>query len=413
MKFKFALASLLYLFCLAVFSQDKFRLGYIIDNNREKIHCQIRNIGKEESTLDYQYRLNSDGEIRNIELSRIAEFGIDDELRCIRALVSIETSSNRITNLNDTILSWEEGHAYLKVLVEGEAATLYSNNDHGRPLFFFSVGNSGIELLLQKTYYFEVTSTINRPVLHNNTFREQLNRYMLCGEQNADKISYTKKDLVKFFSDYYKCKGIGHRELKSSHSKVGKLLLRPVFSLNKIQFGIQDPVDSAPKVTFGSENSLGFGIGIEYILPYNRYTWSLFAETNYYSYGTNIISSPDVTGRKYDHYEIEYKSLEFPVGLTYYFNIADDNSIFVKAGYVPHIILQGSNIRFQESHAEEFASSSRLLFGAGYNYRGIGLEFRYYIPLNITSNLYKRASNLNQISIRVSYSFKILGETIH
>lgn len=51
-----------------------------------------------------------------------------------------------------------------------------------------------------------------------------------------------------------------------------------------------------------------------------------------------------------------------------------------------------------------------MSFSADPNYRGIGLEFRYYTPLDITHNLYKQASNLNQISIRVSYSFKILGE---
>ena len=44
-------------------AQIQFKEGYIINNLNEKIDCQIRNIGRDESTMHYEYRLEDAVEI--------------------------------------------------------------------------------------------------------------------------------------------------------------------------------------------------------------------------------------------------------------------------------------------------------------------------------------------------------------
>ncbi len=413
MKFKSLVITFFYLaLSLLSAAQIEFKDGYIVNNRHERIDCLIRNVGNEESAMNYEYRLEDSKTIEKIELSKIEEFGIDNELKCIRAFISIDASPNRISSIKDTIIQWEEGHAFINVLVEGQLASLYSYYDHGRPLFFFSWGDSNIEPLLYKKYYVEVTPTIIQQTLYNNTYRDQLRKYLACENlKDADKIDYSKKDLVRYFANYHKCKNADFQQFQSSQIKKGILLFKPGISLNRIQLGVQDPIDAALKVFFVEENSIGFGAEAEFILPFNKYKWSIFAEGNYLSYGTDEISVGDeLSPTLYDEYDIDYKSLEIPVGIAHYMHLNKNQRFFIRGAYVPHFILSDSYITFNAGHKYQFSPSSRLLIGAGYNYRDLAVEFRYYSPQNITQNIYKRNSDLTQVSLKISYALQLAGE---
>lgn len=397
--------------CFVSSAQVKFKEGYIINNRHERIPCLIRNAGGEESTMNYEYKLNNSKDVHKMELSKIEEFGIGDELKCIRALISIDMSRERIKNMRDTVSQWEEGHAFLNVLVEGKSASLYSYHDYGAPLFFFRREESNIVPLVYKKYQIEITPNFVQETLNDNSFRDQLNEYLACNNQkNADRISYTKKDLVRYFEDYNKCKNGSYTVYKTSQVKNGILLLKPGVSLNSVQLGIQNPIDAGPKIYFEKENSVGFGIEAEYIFPFNRYEWSVFAEANYLIYKTsNVAAGSEINPSLYRGYAIDFKSIEFPVGLKYYVNLDKNNRLFVKAAYVPYAILSRSYIAFSESHREKFSASSHLLFGLGYNYRNLGVEFRYYTPTDITQNIYKRGSDMDQVTFKIFYAFQLLG----
>ncbi len=415
MKLKVSLIILLLLTAnlLAVAQIDfKFKKGYIINNRNEKIECLIRDIGSEESAINFEYKFEDSKKIEKIELSKVKEFGIEDELKCVRALISVDFSPSHISTIKDTLPQWEEGHAFLKVLVEGEMASLYSHNALERPLYFFSVEGSNIAPLVHKTYYVEVASNIVQQILYDNTYKEQLDEYLGCDNLiNADRVEYTKKDLVKYFTSYNKCKNAGYKEFKSAKIRRGILLLKPGIGLNKIQLGIHSYQDTEPKVFFAKENSIGFGIEAEYILPYNNYKWSLFTEANYLSYKTDEISAHEgLTPGLYDEYSIDYQTLELPIGITYYINLNHQHRFYVRGAYVPHFILSDSHIAFKSVHRENFSSSSRMLVGVGYNYRRIAIEFRYYTPQNITQNIYRRGSDLTHLSFKMSYAFQLFGD---
>ena len=132
MKYNF---SLILFFFLAIsfitVAQSDFKEGYIVNNRYEKINCLIRNTGNEESTNNFEYKLKESELIEKIELSKIEEFGINNKLKCVRALIAIDVSKNYINSIQDTIMYWEEGHAFLKTLIEGELASLYSYHYEG------------------------------------------------------------------------------------------------------------------------------------------------------------------------------------------------------------------------------------------------------------------------------------------
>ena len=157
----------------------------------------------------------------------------------------------------------------------------------------------------------------------------------------------------------------------------------------------------ASKIIFSKENSVGVGAEVEVLLPFNNYKWSIFAEANYYSYKT--VYSDNVFNLSHNGYIVDYKTIEVPLGITYYMNLNSNNRLFIRGAFVPHLILDGSYIAFNAPAHYNFAPSSRMFIGAGYNFKRLAMEFRYYTTQDITQNTYKRGSNYSQMSFRVSF----------
>jgi hypothetical protein len=84
-------------------------------------------------------------------------------------------------------------------------------------------------------------------------------------------------------------------------------------------------------------------------------------------------------------------------------NLGGEHRLFIRTAFVPHFILKDSYIAFSDVYHSDFTTSSRFLFGGGYNYKRLGLEFRYYTDQDITMNLYRRNSKLEQMSFRIFY----------
>ena len=389
-------------------AQTNFKEGYIVNNRNERINCLIRNVSSDESMINYEYKLKEDAKIEKIELSKIEEFGIENELKCIRALIAIDLSRTHILDKRDAVMKWEEGHAFLKVLFEGELATLYSYFHEGESLFFFSREDGVIEPLVHKNYNIGSTTPLNQQILSNNTYREQLKQTLSCdNSKEVEKVSYTEKDLIKFFTNYHNCKKTDYQQFKITPVKNGKLLIKPGININRNQFTIKNLNSASLKAAFVKENSVGFGLEVEYIIPFNNYAWGFFTEANYLSYETD----QKVVADLYEEYKIDYKSIEIPVGINYNININKNQKIYIKAAIVPHFIFGSSYILFNEGGTKnKFAPSSKFLFGLGYSFHNVGLELRYYTSENITENLYKRGSELTQISAKVLYSFQLFGE---
>lgn len=389
-------------------AQQKFREGYIVLNNHQKKVCLIRNSSNAtESLTNYEYRLKDDDKIEKIELAKIEEFGVDNEFKFLRALIKIDVSPNKITHLKDTASGpeWDQGHAYLRVLVDGKSASLYSYYKGGKNIFFFRVGDSAIEPLVYKEYKLEITSGYVEQSLVNNTFHEQLRHYLSCEKtEDISKVSYTQKDLIKYFTSYQLCDDsayvIPHIQIER-----GSLRLKAGTSFNTVQLDVKAMTDTWPKLIFEHENKWGFGAEAEYLFSFNNYKWSLFTEANYYAYHSNKVNVTEYNGSV-----IHYSTLEFPVGVTYYMNLVKEHRLFIRGGFVPHIIMDGSGLSFNTPVVYDLTAASRMMLGVGYNFNRLNAELRFYSPENITQNLYKRGSEFSQSSFRFSYTLFRTGK---
>jgi len=384
-------------------AQMKFSKGYIVTNKHEKIDCLIRNSRNAESSMNYEYKLNDASDIEKIELAKFEEFGLANETKFIRALVKIDISADRIRHLKDTINSpeWDEGHVYLKVLFDGKLASLYSYYDEGKNQFFYAIGNSAIEPLYYKEFNVEITPGIVEKTLVNHAYREQLRQSMPCNNQaKINKLAYTRKDLINYFADYNTNQGAS--SIVTQHTKTHKdnLRLKIGTSLNRIDLQTQD-FSASSNISFSPEYSTGFGAEIEYILPFNNYKWSVFAESNLYSYYTG--DSENSFDSQTTGSVINYKTIEYPLGVNFYLNLNENQRLFLRGAYVFNSLLNQSHVTFKSDYPYELSTAPRLYLGAGFNHKKLGIELRCYSKQNITQNLYKRGSELSQISFRLTY----------
>ena len=87
---KFLPSFLLILFFFAsVFAYGQEINGYILNNNDEKTECFVHNNGIREasSSNKYKYRLPGEEEFKEMDLDKIKEFAIYDEVKCVRELI--------------------------------------------------------------------------------------------------------------------------------------------------------------------------------------------------------------------------------------------------------------------------------------------------------------------------------------
>ncbi len=390
------------------FAQGQKINGYIVRNDGERIACHVFNTGNEEATSFYEYILPDSVKSQKMELSRIQEFGIGNELKFVRELIQIDVSGSRIKREEDATKGpdLDEGHAYLKVLYEGPRASLYSFFDQGRTFYYYKVGASSIELLYYKQYQLEVASGVVEKIIEDNRYKEQLaSAFNLKDQVMTSKLSYTKRSLLRFFETINQAEGGSAPALYKEVSQ-GIFRVRALGGVNFLDYRLQN-LEFSEMVVFSSEQSLAYGLGFEYIFPYNKSRWGIFLEVLYASYQSDQASelSGNLTG-----YEIDYKSLEFPAGVSFNFPVARKSHLFVKAGYVPHIILKSSSLRLNSPQEYEFSSAGAGVFGAGFRLGRFSAEYRYNTNRNITQNHYNRESRLSQSSIIVGISLFQVGK---
>ena len=404
-----------YLLCLAgitllapplLQAQGSFIPGYIKDNAGKTIYCELLNTGREESSMDYIYKIPPEDSIIHITPYNIMEFGLDNRKKFVRAKAIVENSPDRIYQISDTArgLQWEERFIFLEVLIEGPSATLYYFFDDGKDRFYFKTDTTAIIPLIYKKYTVAPTPNIPEKFIINNTFRNQLAYYLSCDniKQKISTLEYSKKALTALFSNYLTCKGEPFRNYAVIQK--GKFHLRGIFLSDLSTLKVQD--GTTAHYQYPSELNFGFGLEAEYAFAYNRHKWAIFLEANYHHFSaTNAQYS---LGTPVPETRVEYRSVNTPVGVAYSFILNKYSRFFIKAGVAAEFVLKDSYISFDVDNPENNYSltpTTGLLLGTGYRYRFISLEARISSKKNITRNIYLHESNLRIYSFRIAFSF--------
>lgn len=395
---KHSLLIITLLFSLLSTAQINFEKGYYINNQGKKIDCLIKNMDWKNNPTQIKYKLNETDNTKTLFINNLKAFGIDDKMKFEKHRVKIDRDLSALNELNfnrepnlkiETLL--------LRILVEGQT-TLYQYKKDGLTRFFFlNNANKGIEPLIYKRY-----KNLDNNIIENTEYKQQLLNHVKCENisiKEINKVKYTKNSLSDYFKRYFQCINNPYKDFTKKDAKNGKLIfsIRPGLDMNSLS--IKNKVGTLDNfgVAFGSKTSFRLGLEIEYVLPFNKNKWSIFFEPTYQSFKSNGIT------RLNEDVNIDYKSIEFPIGLRHYFYLNDASKIYINMAVLLDMSLS-ENIDYSTSEDLDLSSNANFAFGIGYKYKKYSLEFRYQNPRNVLDDYLNWDANFNTSSIIFGYS---------
>ena len=370
-KYHLLIAMLFNLFMLN--AQVAFEKGYFINEQNEKIDCFIKNLDRPNAPRSFTYKLTTDAPEEKGEMSEVKEFGMGEQIKFVRHEVLIDRSSNVATELKKKRgAEFEKETLFLKILVKGEGS-LYFYQYKTFKRFFYQLGGNDLEQLVYKRYL----AKTNR-IATNNRFRQQLKVGLDCVDlSNTKNLDYTKKDLVKLFESYNKCKGKEYISYKPKKNNKGSfnLWLKTEAMYSSLGYSLSDKYYDRINKSDKSWN-YQYGVSIEYILPVRNKKWSILLEPTYQTYS-------DEVERLYEFIEVTEKisiditSLEVPLGIRYYMYFNKDAKLYFNVHYLMDWYSRFEvDFELHDKFTEDIVRGN-FAFGAGYVYKRFGIEVRY------------------------------------
>lgn len=392
-----------FLFAAAVSAQIRFEKGYFIDNSGKRSEVLIRNTDWKNNPTEFEYKTGDSGNTEKQNIRNVKEFGIGEQSRYIRETVLIDQSPEQMSTMSqEKAPDFTEETVFLKYLVDGKADLLYYENRDLRR-FLFRIDNNEIRQLVYKPYYFTELQ-----IAYNEYYKKQLAENLKCEAslQDFSKTKYDTKDLIRTFTAYNNCSGAA---VPVTYEVTEK---RDLFNVN-IRPGINFSAfetenfyyNSAVTTRFDRKPSFRIGVEAEFILPFNKNKWALFAEPTYQSYRaeTESVIYPGQYFESISKRSINYKSIELPFGVRHYFFLSNRSKIFINAAYVFDFEMK-SSIRYDFREFKIF-SGNNLAFGAGFKYNDRFLiEFRASTARNLMLNYANWTSKYQTYSLLLGYT---------
>ncbi len=383
MKKQLLFLAVLSLVYLNSFSQIIFEKGYFIDESGQKTDCFIKNIDWKDNPTAFQYKLSENGEVNTATIKTTKEFRVDGSFKYVRAKVKIDRSLDDLSNLsNERNPTFKEEILFLKTVVDGKA-TLYSYEDGNLTRFFYKLPDKEIDPLVYKLYKF------GAQVIQNNAFKQELSQRLTCqalDKYDFEKLNYNKRDLERLFVRYNKCSDPNYvNPATTTKRNLFNLTVRPGLSVADI--AMRNLYLHYFNTDFNNKLGFRFGVETEYILPFNKNKWAILAEPTFQY-------SPEQSINTYSVYgvvavNIDYKSIEFPVGLRYYIFPGGNSNFFVNVLCVLDVSFN-SSIKFSKTDGSDLYSPVKIgsgffpAVGAGYKFKNkYGVEIRYQMNHDI------------------------------
>ena len=388
------LSTLLTFVSFSCLAQIQFEKGYFIDNNGERVDCQIRNQDWDISPDRIKYKLSEEGDVRDLDLSEMAGFSVGNYIKYTRFITNVDMSSD-----NPSTLSQKRGPDLvvdtflLKSEVEG-LANLYSLHKYSRVRYYYSVDGSELEPLIYKKY----AKTYNTRT-ENKTYIQQLKNKLSCHQISArdfNQTRYSKSSLLKLFKKYHDCKGVPRNTFDNNLPKKALHLTARA----GVHLSNADVKNVQGRNFLTLEPSLGFQLGlqVEYFLNFNKDKWSVYGEPTLHV--LKIAESKEKI-------EINYTSLEFNLGVRHYFYLSDKSQVFLSGGF-NHFF--GSDLNSEIIHPTQgtydLGTVGHMVGGIGFLYnKKVSLEASYGFKRRIFRK--SRAFNSDYRSIYFLFGYRL------
>ena len=390
------LAVILVIISLASFSQIKYEPGYYINNADEITSCLIKNVDWQKNPTEFLYKLDKNSEPQTGGIKDIKEFGVLNFSRYKRYTVKVDTSSENISNLSSNREpEFDQQVVFLKTLVSGKG-NLYVLDKRNFLRFFYSKNDSVVEQLIYKTYKVSDNSSTK-----NNTYKEQLLHNFSCENismNDLEALTYSERELVKYFTAYNNCQGsTTTRYDKTAGRSMAHFNLRPGVILGNLSLhnDLADPQNTH------FQNKIGFRIGVEAetFLPFNKNKWSIMTEPNFQYLKSSIMQDGKAAA-------LDYKAIEFPIGVRHYSFLSDDSKIFINGCAIINLPLN-SQVSPADRPALKISQSLVFAAGVGYAYKNrCSFELRYEFSNKLLNKYVSWSSSYRSASIIFGYNLK-------
>ena len=211
-----------------------------------------------------------------------------------------------------------------------------------------------------------------------------------------EKIKCERRDLIELFVSHNQCEN-SESILFGKKTKRHLIHLIVRLGLNYSSLSFEKFGSSQESTDFENKTTWRLGMEVEFILPFYKNKWSLFAEPTYQFYNSTAIFNNKIL-------TIDYQSIELPLGIRHYFYLNNDSKIFLNTGFTFDFKFN-SNIDYIVLGEELPVSSvGNLMTGAGYNYKDIfNVEFRYSIRRELLNNYGSLKASYSSLSIILGY----------
>lgn len=404
---------------LSLTAQNKFKKGYFILDNNSKIECYIEDKGFVDTPQNFTYKTTLKGKNQKGTITEIKEFSVIDKFKYKRFKVLIDKSSSNNNRLSNTRKSrFIEETLFLNTLLENSEFSLYEYRNQTFTRYFYEKN----EILKQLEYKLFLTK--NNYVSKNINYLKQLKDNFPCKNLKTKNISYTKKDLIKYFINYNKCKNnisLINYDVKFSGKSKFNFYLRAGVNSNKYNLFLPGNIATTERnVNFNSKTSISFGAELEYVMPFNNNAWSVFIDPSYISYDSTTEQKDPIFSTRSRIYIAKYNSIELPLGIRKYFflNNKKKHKMLVNLGVAFDIPFNSffsyeeKSPNFLKTSKTKFQPTPNFFFGAGYILNEkIKIELRYNTSKNLNQSGFDSEvqyadwkESLNNTSFLISYN---------
>lgn len=396
-------------FALNSTAQIVFEKGYFIDNAGQKTECLIKNLDWKNNPTAFEYEAAENSEVKTTNIKQVQEFGVYNFSKYVRATVNIDVSTDNLQKLTyDRQPKFQEKEIFLNVLIEGKA-NLYEFVDDNATRYLYNLNDTAIEQLVYKRY---VDDASGNDFKKNSRYKQQLFNNVKCPDftmQKVDRLEYNRQDLVKYFIQFNECNNETAINYKEGQKRdFFNLTIRP--GVNNSSLTVDHTNQKYRGADFKNKWNFRIGLEAEFILPFNKDTWAILVEPTYQSYKDE--STTRVTNGSIGELTaiVDYKSIELPVSIRYYFFSNEKSKIFLNVGYAidfssnsTFIYQLNSGLNFDELDINK--TRNNLVIGAGYKFdKKYSIELRYLSPREIFGKYIFYDSKYKTVSIILGYS---------
>lgn len=298
-----------------LFAQNKFELGYYIDQSGNKVEGEISEIQINNFPDNFIFRNGKNTEVIQTSLVSKIKYGIDVfEKRQFQYDLSTSNDLKKMSKQKDVEL--EDKTAFLQLIVDGRYK-LYKYVNNGTSVFFYEDASGQLTTLNYKKYVENGTD-----IKENKEYLTQLSQNVQSDTKKKDyfssAIKYNDADLIDYFIK------VNNKSVKKERKSQVKFIFFTGYSVSTMDINFLQDIGSEKyqHITVMPE--------VEYILNKN-----LINPTSFYfnvKYRSIKADYEEVYVRKNWHHKVDYQSLCFSIGAKQYFLSSDKVQLYGKLG---------------------------------------------------------------------------------